>query len=60
MLMYQVREYEILTTWSIETLVKKLKYAYEWEMTKRGVTQETEETENITESELAELEELYS
>lgn len=60
MISYKISEHLILTSWSIETLVKKLKYAYEWEMTKRGVTQETEEKDTITESELTELEELYS
>lgn len=60
MITYKISEHLILTSWSIETLVKKLKYAYEWEMTKRGVVQETEETDTITESELTELEELYS
>lgn len=58
MLAYKISEATILTGWSIETLLKKLKYAYEWEMLKRGVVKE-EQDETITESELTELEELY-
>lgn len=58
MLMYHVSEEHILKTWSLETLIKKVKHGFNFEMLKSGkLPKEDEPLLNV--SEVAELEELY-
>lgn len=61
MLMYGISEREILTQWSIETLVKKVEHGFNFEILKKGgsIKDKEGEEELLTKEEADELEDLY-
>lgn len=60
MLMYGISEYEILTQWSIETLVKKIEHGFNFEILKKGgKIKDGDENDLLTKAEADELEALY-
>ena len=60
MIMYGISEREILTEWSIETLLKKVEHGLNFEILKKGgKIKEEEEDELLTKAEADELEKLY-
>lgn len=61
LLMYNISEYEILTQWSIETLLNKVKHGFNFEILKKGgKIKDKEKPCPITKAEYAELEALYN
>ena len=60
MIMYGISEREILSQWSIETLLKKVEHGFNFEILKKGgKIKEKEEDELLTKAEADELEKLY-
>ena len=60
MIMYGISEREILSQWSIETLLKKVEHGFNFEILKKGgKIKEKEEDEFLTKAEADELEKLY-
>ena len=62
LLMYNISEKEILTQWSIGTLVKKVRHGFNFEVLKKGgkVADENENENLMTRDEVELLENLYN
>lgn len=61
LLMYNISEAEILTQWSIETLLKKIEHGFNFEILKKGgKIKDNEKSEPITKAEYEKLETLYN
>lgn len=61
LLMYNISEAEILTQWSIETLLKKIEHGFNFEILKKGGTiKDNEKSKPITKAEYEKLETLYN
>ncbi|WP_187427639.1 hypothetical protein [Treponema phagedenis] len=56
--MYNITEREILTEWSLETLVKKVRSGFNFELMKKGIPIKKEK-KLLTQSELETIEDLY-
>lgn len=55
MMMYHVSEEHILTTWSLETLIKKIKHGFNFILLKLGVPLKDEKPENLSDTEIVQL-----
>ncbi|CEM62227.1 conserved hypothetical protein [Treponema phagedenis] len=56
--MYNITEREILTEWSLETLVNKVRSGFNFELMKKGIPIKKEK-KLLTQSELDNIEDLY-